>query len=273
MLAKPVLRWAGGKTWLLNKIDRFLPNSVGRYFEPFVGSASVFLSLRQRGCAKTARLSDANSELIEFYKVLQDHPSEVADLVSTYQNTKEFYYDIRKSSASSPIEAAARFYFLNRTSFNGIYRVNLDGMYNVPYGNKKYSQLVNNEAFIAFSESVRDVEFAVGDFESILPLVNAGDFIYLDPPYTTAHNENGFIKYNQKLFSFDDQIRLCSMLTKLTQVGANYMLSNAHHKNILELFGSTSNVFEVSRYSSIAGNKQSRHYVSEYIFTNYEVKG
>jgi DNA adenine methylase len=272
IINKPLLRWAGGKTWLTTTLFSFLPLNIKNYYEPFVGSGAIFFKLKSNSIIESAYLSDINIELINFYNVLKNKANLLIDELKKYKNTKTFYYQIRGKKNTSKIKRAAQFYYLNRTSFNGIYRVNLEGFYNVPYGSKIYNKLFDYELIKIISKFLKNTYFSHCDFENILKDIKKDDLIYIDPPYTTAHNNNGFIKYNQNLFSFDDQIRLSNFLKKINSLGAHYLLSNAHHKNIYDIFSKDSNTFEIKRYSSISGNNKGRRQVLEYIFTNYEVK-
>jgi DNA adenine methylase len=201
------LRWAGGKRWLLHHLPDILGNfEVRRYHEPFLGGASVFLGTQIAG---KAYLSDLNEELIETYIQVRDNPDLVAKYLDTHINTSEHYYAVRASSPEDPVDRAARFIYLNHTSYNGIYRVNLNGQYNVPYGkNRTWGGLPSAELLNSASRKLSCALMAVSDFEAVLENIEQGDLVFLDPPYTVAHNNNGFIRYNQHLFSFEDQTRL-----------------------------------------------------------------
>lgn len=272
MTYMPLLRWAGGKRWLSKKIARLLPISINRYYEPFCGSCAVYYSLRDVLQNKEIFLSDTNEELINFYKVVQDNPTRMYNYLKEYKNEEEFYYELRERKVKSIIERAAIFYYLNRTSFNGIYRVNLKGVYNVPFGFKQYETLFDKEQLKKHSDYLDKIKFTCQDFSSAMKNACENDFYFIDPPYTVSHNENGFIKYNKKLFSLEDQYRLRDELIKLTEKKAHYLVTNAHHEKIYEIFSKNSNVIEIDRYTSISGNNSGRKKTMEYIFTNYEVK-
>ena len=188
--AKPFLRWAGGKRWLLKDLDKYLPeDGFNQYHEPFIGGGAVFFHLQSEN---NTYISDLNSELIEAYYSLQNNVEDVLNELTKFKNTKEDYYKIRKSKFISSAKRAARFIYLNQTSFNGIYRVNLKGEYNVPYGYRdKFSFDLENirEA----SKLLQQTEINVDDFEAVTHNVQAGDLVFIDPPYTVAHNNNGFI--------------------------------------------------------------------------------
>ena len=270
---KPILRWAGGKRRLAKQIEKLLPPSINNYYEVFLGSGAIYFHLLSNGYLdnKQCYLSDANEDLINFYNQIKTNPDGIIQYLITYRNEKDFYYMLRDKMPNNQIEAAAIFYYLNRTSFNGLYRVNKNGKYNVPYGFKTYKTFIDEKRIYDFSNSLINSMFFSGDFEDILENVNEGDFIYLDPPYTVAHNKNGFIKYNKNLFSLDDQKRLKRTIDQLTDKGAYYLLSNAHHINLYEIFSPNANTIEIERFSGIGGGKDYRDKIQEYIFTNYEV--
>lgn len=269
MLVKPLLRWAGGKRWLATRIKQYLPEKINNYYEPFCGSCSIFYSLKDVIGNKKIFLSDLNGELINFYKVLQGDPGGLIAFLRQYENTETCYYSIRSLKTENRIEAAARFYYLNRTSFNGIYRVNLNGEYNVPFGFKGYAELFDEDLIYRNSEFVKDVVFVHDDFSWMIESVEPNDFVFVDPPYTVSHNRNGFIKYNRKLFSVEDQQRLKGFLEAVGQVQAKYLLTNAHHSFIYDIFSLNSKEEEISRYTPISGGKKGREFTKEYIFINY----
>lgn len=267
--AKPFLRWAGGKTWLLKDLESFLPKEIKNYHEPFIGGGSVFIYLKSTGRIQNkAYLSDRNKDLINAYQVLKGQLKPLISVLSEFKNEKDFYYFIRDQRYSDKLQQAAQFIFLNRTSFNGIYRVNLKGEYNVPYGFKKYKQLFDFENFKELSKLLKGVSLKSRDFATTLNDINKGDLVFLDPPYTVAHENNGFVKYNQKIFSWEDQERLKEYIEKIKAKGAYFILTNAAHRSIRSLFHNVSDLHEVSRYSVVGGTGAERREISEYIFTN-----
>ena len=261
------LRWAGGKRWLLPTIKRLIGDrDIPTYHEPFLGGASVFLGLRP---FPKAFLGDSNTELIETYRAIRDHSGKIAERVRGYSNDSETYYDVRKSRPEGKVEQAARFLYLNHTSFNGIYRVNLDGVYNVPFGSRRSPQIPTAEQLRDVSKRLKQARLQSGDFEKCLKHVHQGDLVFLDPPYTVAHNKNGFVKYNQKLFSFDDQKRLSAVIDEIRARSAYYILANAAHDSIAELFNRPDNCrIETSRRNSIGGINAQRGSATEYLFSN-----
>lgn len=267
--AKPFLRWAGGKSWLLKYLRSYLPLYFNNYHEPFVGGGSVFIYLKSmRLIRNKALLSDQNEDLINVYTSIQQDPDSLINFLKKYKNNKEFYYHLRQQKFQNKIEQAAQFIYLNRTSFNGIYRVNLKGEYNVPYGFKKYKQLFDYENIRNIAKLLENVELENGDFEDYFDRVEKNDLVFLDPPYTVAHENNGFIKYNQKIFAWEDQERLEGFIQKIKEKQAYFILTNAAHVNIKNLFQNIGIKHEVKRYSVVGGKGAKRQKISEYIFTN-----
>jgi DNA adenine methylase len=261
---KPFLRWAGGKRWLINDLHRFLPkNGFKQYHEPFIGGGAIFFNLSP----ESAYVSDLNVELIETYSSIQQEVEEVIDELRKFKNSKEEYYKIRNQKFRRSSKKAARFIYLNQTSFNGIYRVNLKGEYNVPYGYRdKYKFDFDN--IRNASNILKDTKIGADDFHCITRNVQKGDLVFLDPPYTVAHNDNGFIKYNQKIFSLEDQYRLAKTIEEIKEIGAYYILTNAAHTTIREIFSNSDNVIEAKRNSVIGGRNSRRGKYSELIITN-----
>ncbi|MCE4566108.1 Dam family site-specific DNA-(adenine-N6)-methyltransferase [Maribellus sp. CM-23] len=262
---KPFLRWAGGKNWLVKHLDLILPkDGFNNYHEPFLGGASMFLSIYPKN---EAFLSDLNRELIETYSTLKVNPEGIIDILRTFENTEKFYYQIRERRYEDPLEQAARFVFLNQTSFNGIYRVNLNGKYNVPYGYRT-KDFLEAEKLRLVSKRLKNATLDYGDFTIVESRIQKGDLVFLDPPYTVSHNDNGFIKYNQKLFSLDDQKRLSDLIDFIKAKEAFYILTNAAHKTIEEIFDKGDRVLKINRASLIGGANAERGQTTECIFTN-----
>lgn len=239
--------------------------SVERYHEPFLGGGSIFFALAP---ASQAYLSDLNTDLITVYRRVRDNPAGVAEFLGNYENTAECYYTARAARPSSDDELAARFIFLNHTSFNGIFRVNLKGEYNVPYGNRKHLNMPGLEWLENASARLQGAQLQARSFEISLGDVGEGDLVFLDPPYTVAHNNNGFVKYNQHLFSFEDQRLLAKSIGEISDRGASFILTNAAHSSIEELFSPLGRKIEVSRRNSIGGFNAARGRVEEFVFTN-----
>ena len=227
---KPFLRWAGGKNWLIKYLGNALSELEYRqYHEPFLGGGSVFFSFGNR---TNSFLSDTNEDLVNTYIQIRDDVSAVVKKLSKYENTKDYYYWVRDSYKPRSLSAkAARFIYLNQTSFNGIYRVNLKGKYNVPYGFRK-KNFFQPELLFEASGLLSNATIFKGDFFEGLDNIESGDLVFLDPPYTISHNHNGFLKYNESLFSLSDQIRLSQFIDELKSIGAYYILTNAAHDDV-----------------------------------------
>lgn len=269
-IEKPFLRWAGGKRWLIKYLSEFLPKHFNDYHEPFLGGASIFLYLKSSNLIRHhSFLSDFNSDLINVYRQLQSNSLKIIDLMKGYKNEKDFYYSIRAVRPKDDIEKAAIFIYLNRTSYNGIYRVNKDGFYNVPFGYRAGKNLLDCSNFSRISDLLsQNVTFQSGDFEIVKENLKAHDLVFLDPPYTVAHENNGFIQYNQQIFSWDDQKRLTDLLKFISDSNAYFILTNAAHTSIAELFSGLGCLHVVQRPSTIGGKGAKRTQVNEYIFTN-----
>ncbi|MDX9814238.1 MAG: Dam family site-specific DNA-(adenine-N6)-methyltransferase [Sulfurimonadaceae bacterium] len=266
MKLKPFLRWVGGKRWLTANYSEHFPQKYSNYIEPFLGGGAVYFFLKP----KKAILNDLNSELINAYNCIKKNPEELLYLLKEYQlkHSKDYYYQIINSKPPSNLIRAASFIYLNRASFNGIYRVNRDGKFNVPYGNQK-NILRENESFEQTSKILKNAKIINNDFEKIINMAKENDFLFVDPPYTVAHNNNGFVSYNEKIFSWDDQIRLFNSLKKTKNNGVKIMLTNANHSSIQELYKNDFELIEVSRYSSVSGLSAHRKKYSELIIKSY----
>lgn len=262
MPLNPFLKWAGGKRWLVDKHAHLISLGSLRLIEPFVGSGAVFFGLEP----STAILSDKNSRLIESYQAIKDSWKGVLELLQIHQKNhcSEYYYKIRSEDFDDIIERAAQFIYLNRTCWNGLYRVNKFGKFNVPIGTKQNVILATDD-FEAISQILRNVELIAGDFEIALNKAGIGDFVFVDPPYTVKHNYNGFIKYNQSIFSWDDQIRLRDQISLAVKRGAQVLVTNACHDSVKSLYEGVGEISTLSRSSVIAGNAGARGKYEEVI--------
>lgn len=264
---EPFVRWAGGKTWLLPYIPDILGNiEIEHYHEPFLGGGAVFFSMIHK---KKTYLSDANPQLVNAYRQVKDNPEEVIKYFVDMPNEEDNYYKIRSEiTAEETAQNAARFIYLNQTSFNGIYRVNKKGQYNVPYGFRE-NWTYDVERIRLASVHLHNTRIEAGDFELNKYRIKARDLVFLDPPYTVSHNNNGFIQYNQNLFSIEDQQRLKNFIEYIKHKRAYYILTNAAHNTIREIFLKQGDrIIELKRSSSIGGKNATRATISEYIFTN-----
>lgn len=268
-MAEPFLKWPGGKRWLVRQLDGLFPSAYERYLEPFLGSGAVFFHLSPR----RAILSDSNKELINVYRCLKGHVEEIEEQLAYLQkrHSETLYYHIRKMEPTDVVKRAVRFLYLNRTCFNGIYRVNLKGKFNVPMGSKDLVEYPK-DYLKGIAAALRYASVRESDFEKTIDAATNGDFIYIDPPYTVMHNNNNFVKYNSNLFSWDDQVRLASAIKRATDRGATIMLSNADHQSVRELYKGFGYHQSVSRASVLAAEPQHRRLTTELIVTNYPLK-
>ncbi len=261
---KPFLRWAGGKRWLKKEIDKLVDiNSFNNYHEPFIGGAAILFHLQPN----FSFISDLNSELIQTYRAVKTNPRYIEDKIRSFQRDRESYYSIRGHRYHDPLDKASQFIYLNQLSYNGIYRVNSSGEYNVPYGNRTNFNFDFDNLYVA-SEHLAKTQIDNQDFAESLHHVREGDLVFLDPPYTIAHNENGFIQYNQKLFSLSDQYRLSDLINSIKERRAYYILTNAAHIRVREIFDKGDSIIEVERASVVGGTKASRGKYNELLFTN-----
>jgi DNA adenine methylase len=261
----PFLRWAGGKRWFLKHMEEItLCKTFNNYHEPFLGSGAVFFHLKP---PNSSYLSDLNNELIETFIAVRDEVDNIIEELKRFKNTQEEYYRIRECKFQSDYKRAARFIYLNQTSYNGIYRVNLKGVYNVPFGFRN-TQFFQPENLRSTSELLQKSIIETKDFGNITKYIEKNDLLFLDPPYTISHNNNGFIKYNQKLFSLEDQYRLSTVIDEIKKRNAFYILTNAAHDTIEQIFEKGDKKLKIKRASLIGGQNAIRGKFEEIIFTN-----
>lgn len=269
---QPFLRWTGSKRWFIkDHIQKFLPDKFNNYHEPFLGGGSVFFFIKQllKNDHRKFFLSDTNEELINAYKQIKDSPEDVIKYLKQFKNTKDEYYNIRNYKPRINSKKAAKFIYLNRTSFNGIYRVNTCGTYNVPYGYRPNVDFVTESLLRNVNKLLQGVIFSALSFEKSLQPVKTGDLVFLDPPYTIAHENNGFIEYNQKLFSWNDQEKLKQMVEEIIQRKAFFILTNASHNSIETLYKDIANITVLSRQSIVGGRSKTRGVYNEFIIHNF----
>jgi len=246
----PFLKWPGGKRWFVTRHAALVPTTFGRYIEPFLGSGAVYFHLNP----KRALLGDTNRELIDTYKVVKRDPDGVLYHLRRHQrdHCRDHYYHIRGAVMRTAATRAARFIYLIRTCFNGIYRVNLDGVFNVPIGTKT-AVLLETDDFPKVARRLKGAILRGWDFERLIDKATRGDLVFADPPYTVRHNNNGFVKYNEKLFTWDDQIRLATALTRAAERGAHVVATNADHRDVQNLYPETTFTHDsLKRYSAIS---------------------
>ena len=264
--AKPFLKWAGGKRSLVPEIFQRLPATINLYWEPFVGGGAVFFALNSR--IHAARLSDVNSELALTYRVVKDNPEGLIERLSVHADRhaeKEYYYAVRRKTGSrSSVEVAARLIYLNKTGFNGLYRVNKKGEFNVPRGSYKNPAICDADVIRAASSALQKATLTFQDFEHVEP--GLGDFIYCDPPY-----DGTFTDYAMGGFSDNDQLRLRDAAVKWHRTGASVMISNADTPLIRNLYSVSPFVFhEVSAKRQINCKDDGRGAYSELLITTYD---
>lgn len=252
---QPFLKWAGGKRWLVEKHSHLLKVKHERFIEPFLGSGAVYFSLQP----KSAILCDRNEQLIETYSAIKDDWQKVEDLLRKHHNkhSTEYYYEMRAKRMRSASSRAAQFIYLNRTCWNGLYRVNKNGKFNVPIGTKQ-NVLLSTDNFELISNQLDNSELISGDFEIAIDKATTGDFLFIDPPYTVKHNYNGFVKYNENIFSWDDQIRLRDSVRKAISRGAKAVITNACHESIINIYDGMGEIITLDRASVISGKSEAR---------------
>lgn len=250
----PFLKWAGGKRWLVRDCPELLEIPFDRYFEPFLGSGAVFFSL----LPSSAIVSDSNAELILTYHAVKSNWQAVwAELENMQRmHSREFYYATRASQPTEETFRAARFLYLNRTCWNGLYRVNTRGEFNVPIGTK--TDILAGGNLSACSAALQNAELDCCDFATTIRKAQAGDLVYVDPPYTVRHNVNGFLKYNQTLFSWDDQVRLRDEVVGACDRGVKVIVSNAAHESVKALYKGIGEINILERASVISGKTSGR---------------
>lgn len=251
----PFLKWPGGKRWLVNSHPELFPADFKNYHEPFLGSGAVFFWINPA----TAILSDANSALIEAYEAIKSNWRKVSALLKEHQKShcQEHYYSMRDSQPETLHERAARFIYLNRTCWNGLYRVNREGRFNVPIGTKS-SVLLETDDFEQAAARLRSTVLIAADFEERIDAAKRSDFVFLDPPYTVAHNLNGFLKYNETLFSWLDQVRLQRAVVRAVRRGVKVLILNANHDSVRRLYADFDDIQILKRNSVLAADSQRR---------------
>jgi DNA adenine methylase len=257
---EPFLKWAGGKRWLVSAHGHIFNTHFKRYVEPFLGSGAVFFYL----APPKAILADSNKALIDTYNAIKNDWHKVYDELVKHQHnhSTDYYYKVRSLKLRSPHTKAAQFIYLNRTCWNGLYRVNLKGNFNVPKGTKD-KVLLDSDDFENIAKMLLNAEIIAGDFEKAINKAQEGDLLFVDPPYTVNHNHNSFLKYNESIFSWDDQIRLSECIKKAKQRGVKICLTNADHLSVKQLYKDEFVINSVPRASILSGLTQYRGKVTE----------
>lgn len=272
---QPILKWVGGKRQLLNDILPLInKNSFETYVEPFVGGGAVLFSL----APQKAVINDFNSELINLYTIIKNAPQALVDALTVHQanNSKEYFFDVREMdrkenySSVSNVQKAARTIYLNKTCFNGLYRVNANGYFNTPYGDYKNPNIVNHDLIFSLSNyfNNNDIKMKCGDYKSVLTDLNETCFVYLDPPYMPISKTSSFVGYTKNGFDFDKQQELKDECDKLNKKGVKFLQSNSDCPEIRELYKDYT-IETVYAKRHINSDSTKRGAVSEVLIRNF----
>ncbi|GHT16619.1 restriction endonuclease subunit M [Bacteroidia bacterium] len=300
--AKPFIKWVGGKNQLLGQLEEYYPQelkkgAIKNYIEPFVGGGALFFALSQKIKIENAYLSDLNKDLILTYQVVQKRPADMLDFLEQYQkeydataqdkrndlflsvrqhfNLQRFEVNYKKMS-DNWVSRAAQFIFLNKTCFNGLFRLNARGEFNVPYGKYKTAAICDEQNIMAVSKTLKNAEIVQADYTSCWDKINENSFVYFDPPYRPISATASFTTYTGTVFRDKEQIELASFFKKLDrEKGAKLMLSNSDptNENVNDTFFETAylgyNIFKVSANRAVNCNGEKRGKISELLITNY----
>lgn len=260
----PFLKWAGGKRWLAPHLGPLI-NGSARLVEPFVGSGAVFFM----ATPPAGLLSDVNGDLVATFRAVRDQPEALLRRLSSLQINLDAFESMRRWHPTSVLERAVRLIYLNRTAFNGLYRVNRLGEFNVPFGCKKGTRLCDRDSIRSASRALAKAQIIHQDFRIALSQVQPSDVVYADPPYTVKHDNNGFRRYNETIFSWEDQQDLANSLQKLVKKGVRVIVSNAHHDTISAMYSKTAfRAFVVTRTTCMAGDASRRGTCQEWLLVS-----
>jgi DNA adenine methylase len=270
-VASPFLKWAGGKQRLLTQYAPYFPahETVGHYFEPFIGSAAVFFHQRY----PQATLSDQNEKLIAVYRTVQQDVAGVIQALRPHRNEREYFYRIRaqKPEELTAVQQASRLIYLNKTCYNGLYRENQRGEFNVPFGRYKKPKICDEKRLHQAAEALQGVELKGVDFAAAVATAVSGDFVYFDPPYVPLSQTSNFTSYNKYGFGYADQVRLAETVHRLTAEGVKVMLSNSSAPLVYELYGCTDyRLIDIQARRNINSKATQRGPVKELLIINYE---
>ena len=281
-MASPFLKWAGGKSRLVPAVAEAVAGlSAGRYFEPFLGGGAMFFGLRERGAIATATLNDLNPELIEAYTLVRDQSPEVIRglrqleeeyLAATHEGRATIYYRVRSSAPEAPLARAVRLIFLNKTCFNGLYRVNRSGQFNVPHGRYSRPRICPETAIQASAEALGQSRLLCADFTDVCGAAAAGDLVYLDPPYQPISATSSFTAYTELSFGMADQARLAQTVREMTRRGVHVVLSNSAHPMLEELYRGY-HIRRVKMARAINSVGGGREPIDELLITSFEWGG
>lgn len=273
-LIKPFLKWAGGKRQLLPEIRKYIPEKFNTYYEVFIGGGALLFDLQPDNVV----INDYNQELMNAYKVIQEDVDSLIELLTIHDknNSKEYFYEIRawdrddSFSDRTNVERAARILYMNKVNFNGLYRVNAKGQYNVPYGAYKNPNIINEQSLRLISDYLNciDITFLTGDFVDAVTNAQLGDFVYFDPPYVPLSSTAAFTSYTNNGFNLDDQIRLRRLCDELDARGVKWLLSNSNVEFIQEQY-SNYKIEIVNAKRAINSKASGRGKVEEVLIRNY----
>ncbi|MGI0008052.1 MAG: DNA adenine methylase [Nitrosopumilaceae archaeon] len=274
---KPFVKWAGGKRQLMPTLSKHMPKKFNSYFEPFLGGGAVMFHLIMKTPQLECFVSDLNSDLILSYVTIRDRVDELISALEFhsdkyFKNSKEYYYAIRESNPKTQIDKVSRLIFLNKTCFNGLYRVNSKGKFNVPLGKYTNPNIVNKDNLIAVSHVLqpKNISIKCQDFTKTLETAQKNDFVYLDPPYQPMSQSSNFTSYTNDSFGYKDQERLFLEFQRLDSKGCYVMLSNSKSDEVLDLFENYSDkTIEISSNRFINSDSKKRTGHSELLIKNY----
>jgi len=272
---RPFLKWAGGKTQLMDELTARMPVQFARYHEPFLGGGALFFGLYRAQKISQAFISDINAELIDAYIAIRDRVDDVIKFLLQYPHSEEFYYELRSRDPwklDLP-ERAARMIYLNKTGYNGLYRVNRQGKFNVPFGRYKSPKYYDHDNLKAVSKALQGISIKCTPFDKVMENAQAGDWVYFDPPYAPLSKTSSFTTYHVGGFSAEDQERLRDVCLALTAKGVYVTLSNSDTAPIRELYSASGFIIgEVHANRAINSKGGKRGKIRELIITNYNPK-
>jgi DNA adenine methylase len=264
---RPFLKWAGGKSRLIQQYIPYFPKNYKNYYEPFLGGGAIFFYLQP----PKAVLTDINAELITTYRCVRDNVEELIYLLKEHKikHTRDYYYNVRANSGGTALEKAARLIYLNKTCFNGLYRVNSQGQFNVPLGRYENPNVCPEDVLRVASKALSTSGLQQTDFTNVLNKANStDDFVYFDPPYYPVSQTSNFTSYSRHCFAEEQQIKLQDVFVKLADCGVKVMLSNSDCDFIRNLYSSF-NIYTISAARSINSNSKKRGNITELLVTSY----
>lgn len=242
-MAKPFLKWAGGKTALLPQLLEAAPEQIGTYYEPFLGGGALFFALQEEGRFQRAVLSDSNKELINAYTQVRDNVQGLIRALNVHQrkyraadDRAEYYYKIRSKRLTCDLGGAANLIFMNKTGYNGLYRVNSKGQFNVPHGRYKNPTICDEDNLRGASKALQGVDLRVADFADAPSVAGRADFVYFDPPYVPVSETSHFTSYTAQEFGAAEQSRLATTAGELAGRGSRVVLSNSGHPDVAAMY-------------------------------------